>query len=303
MRYTEQQVTSELLDQPVFVGEPKKLFIFSTPRSGSYLLCRYLINAGLGIPHEYFNPVNMRQIAPRFGLGAAIEGLKWRPRSPMDRLPFAKAARTAETKFLEKYAAALVPRRCQQGVFAAKLNFGQYTKVLDNPVGWKLLSGGVFVHLYREDLLGQAVSTNIARLTGRWSIDDAITTAPAADVDLSDASALDRTVEELAKEDLEWRVFLARNGISAISVSYEKVCHDPFGLVVTLAHRLGIDPGLLRRGYSEPLEPVQHDPALPRKSEVVRNYLRRMQQVKSASVLKPSQPENPALASESSAAT
>jgi len=188
-------------------------------------------------------------------------------------------------------------------VFAAKLNFGQYTKVLDNPVGWKLLSGGVFVHLYREDLLGQAVSTNIARLTGRWSIDDAITTAPAADVDLSDASALDRTVEELAKEDLEWRVFLARNGISAISVSYEKVCHDPFGLVVTLAHRLGIDPGLLRRGYSEPLEPVQHDPALPRKSEVVRNYLRRMQQVKSASVLKPSQPENPALASESSAAT
>src|ERR1700761_3134250 len=164
MRYTEQQVTSELLDQPVFVGEPKKLFIFSTPRSGSYLLCRYLINAGLGIPHEYFNPVNMRQIAPRFGLGAAIEGLKWRPRSPMDRLPFAKAARTAETKFLEKYAAALVPRRCQQGVFAAKLNFGQYTKVLDNPVGWKLLSGGVFVHLYREDLLGQAVSTNIARL-------------------------------------------------------------------------------------------------------------------------------------------
>ena len=229
MRYTEGQVTSELLDQPAFAGEPRKLFICSTPRSGSYLLCRYMINAGLGVPHEYFNPINMRQIAPRLGLGAAIEGLKWRRRSPMDRLPFGKAARTAEVNFLQKYVAALVPRRCQQGVFAAKLNFEQYTKVLDNPVGWKLLNGGVFVHLYREDLLSQAISMNFARATGRWSIDDAVTTAPAANLDLSDASALDRTVEELAVEDLGWRVLLTRNGISAVSVSYEQVCQDPFG--------------------------------------------------------------------------
>ena len=150
MRYTERQMTGELLDQPAFAGEPKKLFICSTPRSGSYLLCRYMINTGLGVPRRYFNPIIMRQIAPRLGLGPAIEGLKWRRRSPLDRLPFGKAARTAEVNFLEKYVAALVPRRSQQGVFAAKLHFEQYTKVLDNPVGWKLLNGGIFVHLYRE---------------------------------------------------------------------------------------------------------------------------------------------------------
>ena len=111
MRYTERQMTGELLDQPAFAGEPKKLFICSTPRSGSYLLCRYMINTGLGVPHGYLNPIIMRQIAPRLGLGPAIEGLKWRRRSPLDRLPFGKAARTAEVNFLEKYVAALVPRR------------------------------------------------------------------------------------------------------------------------------------------------------------------------------------------------
>lgn len=302
MRYTEGQVTSELLDQPAFAGEPRKLFICSSPRSGSYLLCRYMINAGLGVPHEYFNPINMRQIAARLGLGAAIEGLEWRRRSPMDLLPFRKAARRAEANFLEKYVAVLVPRRCQQGVFAAKLNFGQYTKVLDNPVGWKLLNGGVFVHLYRQDLLSQAISTNIARATGRWSIDDAITTTPAANLDLYDASALDRTVEEIAMEDLEWRLLLIRNGIVAVSISYEQVCQDPFGVVVVLADRLGIGPSLLRQGYSEPPAAIHSDSALPHKSEIACNYLRAMQKVQGASVIEPNRPDNPVTASEPTAA-
>ena len=82
---------------------------------------------------------------------------------------------------------------------------------------------------------------NFARATGRWGIDDTVTTTPAADLDLSDVSALDRTVAELAMEDLGWRVLLTRNGISAVSVSYEHICQNPFGFVATLAHKLGID--------------------------------------------------------------
>ena len=135
--------------------------------------------------------------------------------------------------------------------------------MLDNPVGWKLLNGGFFVHLYREDLLSQAISMNFARATGRWGIDDTVTTTPAADLDLSDVSALDRTVEELAMEDLGWRVLLTRNGISAVSVSYEHICQNPFGFVATLAHKLGIDPDSLRRGYSEPRESIQTNPGFP----------------------------------------
>jgi trehalose 2-sulfotransferase len=273
VRYTEQQLNSELLDQPEFVGESTKLFICSTPRSGSYMLCRYMINAGLGVPHEYFNPIIMREMAPRLGLGAEVASLKWRHRSPLDRLPFGKAARTAEMAFLEKYCAVLAPRRCQRGIFAAKIHYDQYVKVLDNPVGHAVLEGGLFIHLYREDLLAQAVSTHFANLTGRWSIDDAVTTVPASDRDFFDVAAIDRAVEELAEQDRGWRLFLARNGLPAISISYERLCEDPAGFVAQVARRAGLDPGVLPRDYSEASSPTGDDPSLPRKSEVIRRYL------------------------------
>jgi LPS sulfotransferase NodH len=273
MRYTERQMTSELLDRPAFVGEPRKLFICSTPRSGSYLLCRYMINAGLGVPHEYFNPIIMRQIAPRLGLGNTADGLKWRRPTPMDRLPFGKAARVAETDFLGRYVGPLIPRRCQGGVFAAKIHFEQYTKVLNNSVGWKLLEGGLFVYLYREDLLKQAVSTHFAFLTGRWGIDDDVTTTPESRPDFFDSVAIDRALEMLANEDLGWRIFFAQNGIQPIFMSYEQLCTDPFGFVILLAKHLEIDPGTLRRGYDEAGSHSENDPGIPSKSEVARGYL------------------------------
>ena len=73
--------------------------------------------------------------------------------------------------------------------------------------------------------------------------------------------------------------------------------------MAALARRLGIDPSLLRQGYSEPREAIRSDPALPHKSEITRNYLRAMQQIQGASASKPSRPDNPAMASEPTAAT
>ena len=178
MRYTENQMTSELLDQPRFTGEPTKIFICSTPRSGSYMLCRYMINAGLGVPHEYFNPVIMRQIAPRLGLEKGIEKLKWRRRTLRDRLPFRQADRVAEEDFLARYMTVLIPRRCQGGIFAAKIHFEDYVTVLDNPVGRKLLDGGCSCISFARICCKQAVSRNYSYVTGRWGIDDTVSTRP-----------------------------------------------------------------------------------------------------------------------------
>src|SRR5215472_9959560 len=208
MRYTEVQLTSELLDQPEFTGTPVKIFICSTPRSGSYMLCRYMINAGLGVPHEYFNPIIMRQIAPRLGLGGSVAGLRWRHRGLRDRLPGRLPDRIAEEAFLAKYVAALVPRRCQRGIFAAKMHFDQYFKVLDNSVGRSLLDGGIFIHLFREDLLRQTISRNFSYITGRWGDDDAVTTVPMPPGDLIKVSGIEREMATLAEEDREWRIFL-----------------------------------------------------------------------------------------------
>src|SRR3974390_234189 len=131
-RYKELEISSELLDQPEFKEPPKKVFICSTPRSGSYLLCRFMINAGLGVPHEYFNPIVIRQMAPRLGLEENVNGLKWWPHGRRARLFLRRAERAAELDFLKKYIPILFSRRCQNGVFAAKIHFRDFRRVLDN---------------------------------------------------------------------------------------------------------------------------------------------------------------------------
>jgi LPS sulfotransferase NodH len=283
MRYTEAQMSSELLDQPEFTGTPTKIFICSTPRSGSYMLCRYMINAGLGVPHEYFNPVIMRQIAPRFGLGEEVKELKWRHKSLKDRLPFRLPDRIAEEDFLARYIAVMIPRRCQRAIFAAKIHFDQFFTVLNNPVGLKLLDGGSFIYLFREDLLRQAVSRNFSYVTGRWGDDDAVMTDPITHSDLLEVSGIDRELETLAEEDRSWRAFLARNGLSPMTISYEQLCRDPARFITAIARRLGIDPGTLQQGYSEPIAASQGDyPGLPSKSEVVRRYLTAVRQIDAA---------------------
>jgi len=233
-----------------------------------------MINAGLGVPHEYFNPVIMRQIAPRLGLPTSIEGLKWRCRSLRDRLPFGRADRQAEICYLKQYISALIPNRCLGGIFAAKIHFDQYLRVLDNPVGRKLLDGGLFIYIFREDLLSQAVSRNFAYITGQWGIDDAITTTPAKQADLLEIKGINRELNTLADEDRGWRIFLAKNGLFPLTVSYEQLCKDPNGFVTAIANRIGIDPETLPRGYAEPsAQASKIDSALPSKEEVIRRYL------------------------------
>ena len=277
MRYTELQISSELLDQPEFTDQPKKILICSTPRSGSYLLCRQMINAGLGIPHEYFNPIVMRQMAPRLGLESDIRGLTWWPRGWKDRLLLRRRrGPEAEQAFLRKYLRFLLTRRCQRGIFAAKVHFRDYRRTLDNPIGDELLEDTLFIRLYREDILQQAVSEHFGQLTGRWGIDDSVTTTPAANPNFLDPGAIDQALNDLADQDRNWRVFFARRGIVPVSVSYEQLCEDPFAFLQTIARRIGMDPVTLRRGYSETEPKRMGDPDLPSKGQVANHYLAAM---------------------------
>jgi LPS sulfotransferase NodH len=272
-QYSELQISSEILDQPEFREAPRKVIICSTPRSGSYLLCRYMINAGLGVPHEYFNPIVIGQIAPRLGFDDSINALRWMPRGRKDLLSLRRSERAAELDFLGKYLKVLIPRRCQGGVFAAKVHYRDFRRVLDNPAGYDLLNGALFVHLYREDVLRQAVSEHFSQLTGRWGIDDTVTTTPAEKPDFFDVEAIDGILDDFSEQDRNWRLFMARNGVVPMSIAYEKLCEDPFGFVCAIAGRLGIDAGSLTQGYSETAPVSQADRALPSKSEVARHYL------------------------------
>ena len=243
-----------------------------------------MINAGLGIPHEYFNPIVIRQMAPRLGLESDIRGLTWSTRLGLESyirwkdllLLRRRRAPAAELAFLRKYLSFLLKRRCQGGIFAAKVHFRDYPRTLDNPIGAELLKEALFVQLYREDILKQAVSEHIAQLTGRWGIDESVTTTPAANPNFLDPVAVDRAVNHIADQDRGWRVFFARRGIVPVSISYERLCEDPFSFVEVIARRIGIDPVTLRRGYSETAPRFVGDPALPENGEVAHHYLAAM---------------------------
>ena len=233
-----------------------------------------MINAGMGIPHEYFNPIVMCQMAPRLGLESDIRGLTWRPRGRLARLFLRRRGEpAAEAAFMRKYLRFLLTRRCQGGIFAAKVHFRDYRRTLDNPIGDRLLADALFIQLYREDILKQAVSEHFGQLTGQWGLDDSVTTTPAPNPNFLDPVAVDRALNDLADQDRGWRVFFARRGIVPLSISYERLCEDPFTFVEQIAGRMAIDPTTLRRGYSEVAPRSVSHPVLPSKGDVARHYL------------------------------
>src|SRR5205085_10968681 len=127
---TELEVSGEAFDRSPCPLQAK-VFICSTPRTGSYLLCRAMIHHGIGIPHEYFHFWHAGIIGPRFGIGALKEG------RVLATDPAARAA----------YIAALLERRTLNGIFASKIHWWAFERYLDNPQGTDLLRNGHFIYL------------------------------------------------------------------------------------------------------------------------------------------------------------
>ena len=206
----EQVIASESLDRPPPAGEPRKLFICSAPGSGVQALTRQLIGAGVGVPHAYFNPSAMLPIAVRFGV-APPAGWRNAALSLLRRLRIGKPRPAFGGAFLRDYIAALIRARCQGGIFAATLEFGQLAMLLADPAGRRLLGGGSFVWLRRDDVLEQAVNAYFASISGA--------AARTAKPDLFDMARIDRALQDLLAENLNWQNFFARNGLSPLCCS------------------------------------------------------------------------------------
>src|SRR5690242_16034010 len=113
---TERAVNGIEFDQPPS-APTRRLIICTTPRSGSYLLARQLIRAGIGIPHEYLNPVNISVIAAR-SCGSYLDWVEHNRTTP-------------------------------NGVFAAKLHWPQMEKHPEVINAWLRQPGTVCLFLHR----------------------------------------------------------------------------------------------------------------------------------------------------------
>ena len=252
---TQADVNSARFDQP---SSPvlAKLIICSTPRSGSYLLCRAMIHHGIGIPHEYLNGRIASIIAQRFGLiNFGIRDLK------------------VDGDRRRAYLSKLQAKRTMNGIFAAKIHGHQYAQYLQNAPSEELFAGAKFIYLFREDVLAQAISFHVSMLTGRWDIGGTVTMRPDPNPQFFDRAAIDNRLQILAHQNREWRLFFARRGEVPLSFSYEAIKHALRGALWKIAAYARMPLPSDEFNYAEPVPREFRGPCEPSKAEIRQWFL------------------------------
>jgi LPS sulfotransferase NodH len=232
LHYSIAELDSALYDAPA--NAPLeircKVIVCSSPRTGSYLLCEAMRQAGIGVPHEYLNTPTIEVLSKRWGLRAPT-------RRDRGLAQWFLSARDQDAA-LAAYLDALQRRRSREGVFAAKIQYWQYLGYLHNDPGRALLDGAHFIYLYRNELLDQAISLRLAKLTGQWGADGTVTTDARRNGDFFDLGAIDRDIENILREEAGWRRFFARCGISPLALAFENLRADPLATARRLARML-----------------------------------------------------------------
>jgi LPS sulfotransferase NodH len=131
------------------------------------------------------------------------------------------------------------------GVFGARIMWGSLERILiglsapgvrsDLPVLERAFGSLVFVHLRREDVVGQAVSWCRAEQTGFWQQGDVATRRPEDDLDRMQA-----LLGTIRRHDAAWRAWFERNAIDPHAVTYEELVLDRHRTVERIAARLGV---------------------------------------------------------------
>ena len=200
----------------------RTLIICSAPRTGSYELCRYLLAAGIGVPHEYFNPNYARRLGERWGFS----------KSPL------------EPSELKRYIEVLRRRRAQAGVFATKLQFPQFNHILrGNRHGRALFDGATFVHLFRPDAAAQYASYRSALESGVWDFSTRPSLPPVVRDTKDFNSFLKQALQEvdaLMGQDAGFRGMFALLGIRPFFVTTDELFSSPGNVVWKIADLMGL---------------------------------------------------------------
>lgn len=251
-KMTEFELLQARFDQPPPPSrdDARAYAICTTPRSGSWLLCRQLINAGLGVPSEYFNVLHGAPLCERWRVDARDT------RAYLNKL---RAMRTT-------------PNR----VWGTKLLWTQFA---DRRTALKveLLGRARLVFLYREDLATQAVSLHLSSLTGVWDFDGTVSTYPRTDIAWGDDAHLAECDRTIRLQNRLWRELFATRRIEPLVVRYEEFVADQPGTVMRIAAFLGLGASEYRVPPPEP-----RDSAFPQEIEERRKTLVERWRAKSA---------------------
>jgi len=197
------------------------LVICSAPRTGSYELCRYLLAAGIGVPHEYFNSSYARRLGQRWGFS----------RSPL------------EASELSRYIEVLRRRRVQGGVFATKLQFPHFNLILRNKHGRRLFENATIVHLFRPDAAAQYASYRSALETGVWDFSERPTLSGVVRDSKDSDELLKQALQELDAlmgQDAGFRCIFALLGIRPLFVTTDELFSNSRQVVCKITSTMGL---------------------------------------------------------------
>jgi LPS sulfotransferase NodH len=191
--------------------------VCSTPRCGSTAFGMLLGQTKtLGMPLEYFTPLNLSLMRERFG---AVDDAG-------------------------AVAAILAHRSSPNGIFAAKAHFFQIAETLA-AIEAQGPDDIAFIRMNRRDLEKQAASYARAMKSNQWvSIDGYEMPQPARSSDDAPGEAeIEHCRQFIAHENAGWDGFFEARGIAPLVIDYEEMLASPAATVGKVAHHLGVASG------------------------------------------------------------
>ena len=231
---------------------PESYLVLATQRSGSTLLVESLRATGIaGNPEEFFEclPTTGMPPQPREWFAGVDEESILRLLDPLD-------PGTPDTATPVAWRERIRGRgRTPNGVWGGKIMWNQTPLLVARAAGLPDRSGNglraairdvicsepVYVHVYRPDVVSQAVSFWRAVQTQVWQ-------GPAdPDRDARAAyhgGAIAHIVKNLRCQENSWRAWFAEEGITPIDIAYPVLWRNLTAIVATVLEALGLDPKL-----------------------------------------------------------
>lgn len=155
--------------------------------------------------------------------------------APFEFFRTARASAQAESE-PEVVLQALVERASTaNGVYGFKI-FANHFDLAERTRWAERLPNLVFLHIEREDLLGQALSLARAEQTPGFRRED----RPPPGPPVYDRRRIAAALRRIAHNQARWKVWFARNGIAPLRITYEGALTDPQGTVRAVGAHIGL---------------------------------------------------------------
>lgn len=219
---------------------PYQSYILCTsPRSGSTLLCKLLSATGIaGQPGSHFHEPSLAPWLDRFGVAVDPDETE----VEMLRRVFAAAVAKGSG---ETGVFGLRLQRHSFDFFMARLAVLHPEPATDRGRLEAAFGKTLFIHLTRQDKVGQAVSFVKAEQSGLWhrAPDGTELERLSEPRDLHyDAAELLACHERFTGFDRAWLSWFDREGIQPLRITYEALSADPLAALRQVLQHLGLDP-------------------------------------------------------------